>query len=348
MNIPDLINKPLYQRIAAALAAAFGILFIILSLHKTVYLVVNGKIEEVSTFSLTVKSLLKSQDLQLSGDERVMPDPGSLLWGGELVFLNIANSVEVTADGDDRTIQTAERRPENILLDLGVRLYPKDRIIVNGITAENNFLLTLGKSHQIQLLRGTPVKIVYELGSQEFISDADTLSEALEENGVEVFEADQLSKPLNTPLNGSPISVNLIRAEPLKVYLADESITIHTTADTVGAALTQGGIALQGLDYSIPAENEPLPENDEIQIIRVREEVLLNQEQVQFSSEYQPADDLPLDQLQITTGGEFGIQAQRLRIIYENDREISRELEKEWMIKEPSATHHWLWHTDQY
>ena len=326
MNIPDLIKKPLFQRIAAGLAAVLGIVLIILSLHKMVFLVVNGKTDEISTYALTVKSLLKSQDLHLTEDERITPDPGSMLWGGELIILNIANSVEITADGDVNTLHTAERRPENILLDLGFRLFPKDRIMVNGVAAGNDLLLSLGKSYQIQLLRGTPVTVEFENGSQQFISDADTLSEALEDNGVEIFEADQLSKPLDTPLDGSSISVSLIRAEPLLVHLVDESVTIRTTAETVGAALAQGGIALQGLDYSIPAENEPLPENDEVQIIRVREEILLKQELIQFSNEYQPADDLPLDQLQITTGGEYGIQAQRLRIVYENDREVSREL----------------------
>ena len=257
MNIPELIKKPLFQWIAAGLAAVLGIVLIILSLHKTVYLVVNGKTEEITTYALTVKSLLKSQDLHITEDERITPDPGSMLWGGELIILDIANSIEITADGDVKTFQTAEPRPENILLDLGYRLYPKDRIMVNGVAAGNDFLLSLGKSHQVQLLRGTPVTVEFENGSQQFISDADTLSEALEDNGVEIFEADQLSKPLNTPLDGSPISVSLIRAEPLLVHLEDELITIRTTAKTVGGALAQGGIALQGLDYSIPAENEP-------------------------------------------------------------------------------------------
>jgi len=335
MRIPDLIKKPLYQLIAAGLAVVLGITMIVLSLHKTVFLVVNGQTEEISTYSLTVKSLLKSQDLHLTESERVTPDPGTMLWGGELIILNIASSVEITADGESNTLQTAERRPANILLDRGVALFPKDRILVDGVAAGNDLLLSLGKSHQIQLLRGTPITLEFENGSQQFISDADTLAEALEKESIEVFEADQLSKPLNTTLNGAPIKVTLIRAEPLMVHLADKTITIRTTEETVGAALAQGGIALQGLDYSIPSELEAIPENDQVQIIRVREEILLKQEQIQFSSEYQPADDLALDQLQIQTGGEYGIQAQRLRIVYENDREVSRELEKEWIIKEP-------------
>jgi uncharacterized protein YabE (DUF348 family) len=335
MNIPDLIKKNLFQRIAAGLAAALGIVLITLSLHKTIFLVVNGKTEEISTYALTVNNLLKSQDLHLTEDERISPAPGTMLWGGELLFLDIANSVEITVNGDQHTLQTAERRPENILLDLGMLLFPKDRILVDGVTSGFESLLSLGKSHQIQVLRGTPVRIEFENGSQQFISDADSLSEALENEGIEVFEADQISKPLNTILDGSSIIVSLIRAEPLLVHLAGETVTIRTTEDTVGAALAQGGLALQGLDYSIPSELEPLPENDQVQIIRVREEILLKQEQIQFSSEYQPADDLALDQLQIQTGGEYGIQAQRLRIVYEDAREVSRELEKEWVIKDP-------------
>jgi len=336
MNIPDLIKKPLFQWIAAGLAAALGVLLIILSLQKTVFLVVNGKTEEINTYALTVKSLLKSQDLFLTENERISPEPGTLLWGGELIILDIANSIEITVDGDVDSILTAERRPENILLDQGVMLFPKDRILVDGVNTNADFLLSPGKPHQIELLRGTPLTIEFETGIQQFISDANTLAEALEKEGIEIFESDQISRPLDTNLDGSPITISIIRAEPLLVHLVDETVTIRTTADSVGAALAQGGIALQGMDYSIPSESDPIPENKEIKIIRVREEILLKQDQIQFSSEYQPADDLALDQLQIMTGGEYGIQAQRLRIVYENDQEVSRELEKEWVIKEPA------------
>jgi resuscitation-promoting factor RpfB len=336
MNISDLIKKPLFQLIAAGLASVLGIALIVLSLHKTVFLVVNGQTEQVSTFALTVNSLLKNQGLHLTESERITPEPGTMLWGGEVIILNTSSSIEITANGDVNILQTAERRPANILLDLDLTLFPKDRILVDGQVTGEDYLLPLGESHKIQLIRGTPVTIEFESGNQQFISDADTLSEAFEKEGIEIFEADQLSKPLSTVLDGSKITVSLIRAKPLLVYLADESVTIRTTAETVGAALAQGGIALQGLDYSIPSELEPIPENDQVQIIRVREEILLKQEQIQFSSEYQPADDLALDQLQIQTGGEYGLQAQRLRIVYENDREVSRELEKEWVIREPS------------
>ena len=260
-----------------------------------------------------------------------------MLWGGELIILNLSSSIEISADGDVETIQTAERRPENILLGLGYTLFPKDRILLDGAITRFNSLISLGKPHQIELLRGTPITIEFENGSHQFITDADTLSEALEKEGIEIFEADQDIKTAKLGPGRFPHQLShSIRAKPLLVHLANESVTIRATAETVGAALAQGGIALQGLDYSIPAEMEPIPENNEVQIIRVREEILLKQDQIQFTSEYQPADDLALDQVQILTGGEYGLQAQRLRIVYENGKEVSRNLEKEWVIREPS------------
>jgi uncharacterized protein YabE (DUF348 family) len=336
MNIPDLINKPLIQRAASVIAALIGMLLITLSLNKTVILVVNGVTEEVPTWAITVKGVLRSQDIQLTEYERLSPGPATMLWGGERIILNMSNTVEVILNGNSESLQTAERHPENILLDLGWELYPKDRVFLDGMLIEEGQKLSLGESHQIELRQGTPVTLQTETGTIRFITDGDTLEEALQMEGIEIFEADQLSRDLDTSLVGSPITVNLVRARPLMVRLADEMITIRHTSETVGGALAQGGIALQGLDYSLPAEQEPIPENNLVEIVRVREEILLKQEQIQFSSEYQPADDLPLDQLQILTGGEYGLQAQRLRILYENGEEVSRELEKEWMIMEPS------------
>lgn len=333
IRLRDLIHNPLLQKIGAGLLAVLGIALLVLSLHKDITLVIDGESQEISTYALTVGGVLKDQDLIISDDARVFPPPGRLLWGQETIYLSTASQIEIQADGEVVTLETAERHPENVLLQAGIILFPQDRLLVDGQPSE---YLSPGKDHVIQVLRGTPVTLIEEGGTQEFISDGDTLADAFLSQDIEIFPADQLSKPLDTPLDGTPITVELVRAQPLQVRLADRSITIHTTAETVGAALAQGGIALQGLDYSIPAEDETLPENRQVQIVRVREEVLLNQDKIQFTSEYQPADDLELDQLTILSGGEYGLSAQRVRITYENGEEVSREVEKEWVLKEPS------------
>jgi uncharacterized protein YabE (DUF348 family) len=207
--------------------------------------------------------------------------------------------------------------------------------MLDGVPASKNTILRPGVDHVIEILRATEITLREESGEKRFFTDANTLAQALEAEDITLYPADELSFPLETELDGSPLNVELIRSIPVRVQLSDQTITIRTTAETVGAALAGVGLALQGLDYSSPPENEPLPEDSPIQVVRVKEEILLKQEQIPFTSEYQPANDLELDQFQILNGGEYGLSAQRVRIVSENGVEVSRELDKEWVIKEP-------------
>jgi uncharacterized protein YabE (DUF348 family) len=328
--------SPIVLRISAAVISVIGILLLIFGMQKEITLVVNGEIDQVYTTALTVKGLLRSQDYQPTQWDRVFPSLGTLLWGGETVNYRVSSEVDIQADGKEITLQTAEDRPENILLQAGFPLFPKDRILVNDKQVDKGVTLSAGEDYQIQILRGTPIIVKTETGTIQFLSDGDTLGEAFQDEAFQVLDADQISKPLDTPLDGSPLTIEWVQAKPINVQIGDRLITIYTTADTVGAALAGAGLPLQGLDYSIPAENESIPTDQQVQIIRVREEVLLNQENIQFSTTYEPDNNTELDGLSILSGGEFGISAQRVRVTYENENEISRQVEKEWVIREPS------------
>jgi uncharacterized protein YabE (DUF348 family) len=335
MNILELIRNPKLQKVSAVVIAVLGIVLIAFSAHKNIFLVINGELQEHTTFALTVDGFLDEQGIFLQESDRVNPSPGTMLWGEETIFLTISKGIQVYADGQTILLNTAERRPENIILEAGLLLFPQDRLLVDGLSVGENSLMSPAESHSIQVLRGTAIELQTEDGTFHFTTDTDILADALWKENIELFEADDLSVPLNTALDGTPLRVELIKSKPLLVQLPEQSVTIRTTADSVGAALAQSGLSLQGLDYSNPPEDEPLPDNRQIEVIRVKEEILLNQEQIQFSTDYLPVSDQDLDQLQIVSGGEFGIEAQRLRIIYENGSEVSREVEKEWTVKEP-------------
>lgn len=336
MNIRTLLQNSLFQKVTAAVVAAAGIVLLVFGLQKDVTLIVNGEARQVSTYALTVKGMLKSQDYSLSEQDHLHPSPRTWLWGDEIIYFNISSTITIEADGEEITLQTAENNPLNVLLEAGFTVYPKDRIVIDGKVANEDDLLEAGQDHLLQIRRATPIVIQTETGEISFTTDADVLAEALEKQSINFHEADLFSQPLETPLNGNPLTVIWTRAEPVTVQLADRSITIHTTASSIGTALAGAGLALQGMDYSIPAEDQPLPENRRVQIVRVREEILLNQEKIQFSTTYQPDDSKELDSFSILSGGEFGINAQRIRVTYEDDQEISRFLEKEWILRDPS------------
>jgi len=335
MNIFELVKKPALQKVSAVVTAVIGVVLIAFSANKNIFLVINGELQEHTTFALTVDGFLEEQGILLQESDRVSPSSRTMLWGNETIFLTISKGIQIFADGQTISLNTAERRPENIILEAGLLLYPQDRLLVDGLSVGENSIMSPAESHSIQVLRGTDIELQTEDGIFHFTTDTDILADALWKENIEIFEADHLSVPLNTTLDGTPLRVELIRSKPLLVILPEESVTIRTTANSVGAALAQSGLSLQGLDYSNPPEDEALPDNRQIEVIRVKEEVLLNQEQIQFSTEYQAVNDLDLDQLQIVSGGEFGIEAQRLRVVYENGSEVSREIEKEWIIRDP-------------
>jgi 3D (Asp-Asp-Asp) domain-containing protein len=114
-----------------------------------------------------------------------------------------------------------------------------------------------------------------------------------------------------------------------------QEILIHSAAETVGQALAQAGIPLQGLDYSLPAEEAPLPTDGFVHLVRVQEEIVLNTIEIPFDNDYVPDPTLELDLRRVIAPGEPGLQVQRQRVRYEDGVEIQRTVEGEWIARQP-------------
>lgn len=104
---------------------------------------------------------------------------------------------------------------------------------------------------------------------------------------------------------------------------------------TTGGALASAGVPLQDLDYSLPADSEPLPLDGKIKVVRVREEVSVAQSLIPFTTDYVTDPNLDLDQTRIITLGKPGIKAERVLIRYENNVEVSRTKEDAVVLQAP-------------
>jgi 3D (Asp-Asp-Asp) domain-containing protein len=131
------------------------------------------------------------------------------------------------------------------------------------------------------------------------------------------------------------VRVYLLRSQELKIHTADTILKIRTTQPTVGLALAEAGIAVQGLDYSQPALDSALPRDGNIKIARVEEQVNLETEPLPFETEHQPVSNLQLDKQTVVQAGSQGIIARRLRIRLEDGKEIARQIEAEFIAQEP-------------
>jgi resuscitation-promoting factor RpfB len=319
---------------AAILMVLVGLALVAVEQHKTVILVIDGQPQEIQTWVRTSTDLLAALQISLAPGDELNPAGEIPLGEGTHILLNRAVPIHILADGDLRTHLTAERTAGNILAEDKIPLYPGDKLFYDGknITPETELLP--GQAHSLELQRAAVVHLQTPQGEQTLITTAPTLAIALQDAGIVLNAHDQLEPPPETRLSGT-IHAVYTPSKPVTIKSGDQTIRTRTALSTVGEALAESGLALQGLDYSLPAADQPIPVDGVIRVERVWEEVLLTQEPLPFETEFQPAADVEIDTQQILKTGTYGVLAQQVRVRFENGVEITRTVDSEWVAQKP-------------
>jgi uncharacterized protein YabE (DUF348 family) len=239
--------------------------------------------------------------------------------------------------GDESTaITTLEPLPGNILARQGLRLYPGDRLIVDGAEAAPDAALSPDQPHQVQLLQAKPITLEDDGVERTVYSSAATLGEALWEAGIRLAPNDRLDPPAQTALDGLT-SASLRRARRITLTAQDRKVDLYSAAETVGEALAEAGQSPQGLDYTIPAEAARIPTDGKIRLVHVDETVVTGMETIPNDVEYQLDPDTELDTERVIDPGQVGMIMNRQRLRYEDGHETARIEEGEWTASEPQT-----------
>jgi len=240
---------------------------------------------------------------------------------------------------DDSTIHQISIRGKTlseILDNAGYPLGENDRTLVNGVTTDTTAEISLKNGDTIQVQRRYPITIVDDGAKHTILSSAHTLAQALWENQIFVSASDFISIPLDTIIDQS-LSLEIQRSNTLTIQADGQEITSSASAQTVGDALAQAGISLQNLDYSIPAEDDPLPSDGIIRVVRVSEEIQIIEEILPYETEYVADAEMNLDELKVIQAGQSGVSMSRVHIRTENGEEVARETEESWIAVAPLA-----------
>ena len=239
-------------------------------------------------------------------------------------------------DGEEvRALPATSRVPAEILTENDITLESADRVLLNGeivdatepMVCEN---CTLQIQHAVSMTLITPYEKV------EFETAAPTVGDALAELGLELYAADLIEPPVGTRATDQ-LTITYTPSRQLAIRVDGQILHIRTAAGTVGAALIGAGIPLVGLDASQPSTSEPIPEDGQIRIIRVVEKIETEQKEIPFETEYIASDELAIDEEKILTPGITGLIVSNTRIRYEDGVEVSREVEAERKVREPST-----------
>ena len=238
-------------------------------------------------------------------------------------------------DGERHFALPANSRiPAEILAENDISLASGDRILINGKFADFNKAMDC-ENCTLQIRRAVKITLITPYEEVELITTAFTVGDVLTESGIQLYDADFIDPPVGTPATDQLRIINR-PSRQLAIRVDGQIIHIRSSAETVGAALLEGGIPLVGLDASQPSEDEPLPADGQIRIIRIVEKIETEQKEIPFEVEYVASNEIAIDQEEILTPGITGILMRRERVRYENGVEVSRISEQEEKVREPS------------
>ncbi len=242
------------------------------------------------------------------------------------------NPITITILDKDQvhTIAATERIPAKIIAQAGITLTSADRVLLTGNAIPLDQPLPPATIYTLQIKPAVKITI----NGKTIQTTADTVGEALKDSGAQLFATDQINPPASTPITNT-MAVTYTSSHELTVTVDGKQIQIRSSARTVGGALAEAGIPLVGLDYSQPSENEALPQNGQIRVVRVSEAIVLAQRPIAFKTDYQSSADIALDQQKTLQAGQPGLAVSRTRIRYEDGREVSRRSEPETIVRPP-------------
>lgn len=330
-------NTHVIRRIAVLLVI-LGVFLIVLSLNKKITLRINNKTSQINTFAISVAGVIKEKNIPLHTTDKISPPLKTWLWTDKVIEIQSPIPV-VTKRGEQQcSILTYNQIAGNILSECGMRLFPADIVSLDGEVINPDHVLEYKDEPQRLVISPSTELIITEGNtSYSFVTNENNLRNALKQKGIEILPSDQIQPNLRSHLQGGNLEVNISRSKEIQIVYKDQIHKVRTTAKTVGEVLAEAGLTLEGLDFSNPPENNPLPSDGKIQIHRVDEEIILEQEAKPFPIQYQPASDIEIDKQIVIQPGAYGLSVKRIRITYLDGEIVDRVLDAEWTAKEPET-----------
>ncbi len=296
-------------------------------------LVVDGQPRRFRTHQDTVEALLTDMGMELHPEDTIAPPPESSIQPGMVVQIDRARPVRVTVDGQSTTVQTHATSVDDVLRESRVTLGEHDELTVEGdlqaaASGEDPVHIIVRRAHPVTL---------HENGrTRTFHTTASTVGEALREAGLTLYLADRVQPDLSSRVTAG-MSIDIDRSMAVTVRVDGRTVRTRTHREHVGDVLADLNIALVGEDYTVPPADAPMGEDAAIGVIRVSERFLIEQEPIPFESEWRPDPDLEIDHQRLLQEGSPGVRERRVHIRYENDQEVSRTVENEYVAVPPTT-----------
>jgi len=322
---------------------------------QPILVTVDGLSEPVRTHRRTLAPLLADLGITLNEADRLSLPPATRLRADLHVVLDRARPVRLLADGRDVRVYTWASSARQVFADGGIAVDDYDRVLLGGKPVSLDAPLperiytvsppTYGRAYPWVGMRTEPlqlrvyraISITVDDGNVPFVirTTAQTVGEALRQAEITIYLGDKVQPSLGSPVS-TGLRIFIQRSTPVSLHVDGRLLKTRTRGHTVGDALTEMGLGLAGLDEVTPSLESALYDNAEIRIVRVQENVEVEEEISPFETVFRPDPNLLIDTQQLVTAGAEGITRSRSRVRYEDGVEVERVLEDRWEAQLPA------------
>jgi resuscitation-promoting factor RpfB len=332
------------------LVSGLALVSVYFATQHNVAIEINGTLMRHRTHERSVQGVLREMGVVLQDKDRLSAPSEEELLRGAPVQLTIARQVLLIHDGSVTQVRTHAGDVGGALADTGIVILPHDRLLTTGKPCNLDTPLPAPKAPKRQGAKALldeirrPVRLDVQravaLSVQDgavpinFYTTARTVGEALFEGGFVIYQGDRVFPELATGISPG-LAVSIERSKPVTLDVGGAKKALRTRLKAVGELLQAEGVALGPKDYVLPDPRSALSRDLSIAVVRVFDEYLVEETPIPYETRWEPEPAMEIDQRQVKRWGREGAKRQRVRMHYENGREIYRVEEEEWIAREP-------------
>lgn len=323
------------------MAAMIGVMaFGYASTLSSVLIIVDGQERALRTNQRAVETILREAGIPIEPADIVGPElTAELAPDQSTIIVQHARPVTVIADGNTYRLKSQSTALVDLLAEAGVKLGADDLVVANNQPIDRaahqtyRFVRAPGETAPLKIVLRRALPITLDLGSgdvRQLQSPASTVGQALEEAGVELHLADRISPDLNTAITPG-LKIEVEQSKLIHVDVDGRTLHTRTLRQSIGEVLTDLGVTLIGQDYTQPPLEAAVEANTSVKIVRVREEILIEQETIPFDTVTIADPAMELD-TNVEQPGRSGVSQKRTMIRYEDGVEVKRVADPDFVV----------------
>ena len=284
---------------------------------------------------------------------RISHNLNTRITDGLRLFIERPQSFRILADGRETQASSWAKTPAELMTDAGIPFSPRDQVLIYGTAIGWDDTMPTGPGRisdtrlsggpdwervervplLIEINRSVRLTVYEDTVPYTIHTLAETVGEALRDAQITIYLGDEVQPSLGSRVS-SGLRVFIRRSTPVSLLADGVLYKTRTQSENVGDVLTEIGVGLTGLDEVSPPLSADLYPDMQIRIVRVREEIEVEEEIAPFGTEWVGDRDLPIDTI-IDRPGAEGITRRRFRVLLRDGQVAERELEDVWVAQEP-------------